>query len=315
MNTRFVSLIPACCIALSIPVIAEDTKHHDSDYNKDREYKGSYDHALTPAKFIHKALKCGRKEVSAAKMAAERAQNPEVKTFASNLVTAHEKANERLTAIALGKGYPAQDTNSLAEPYYKKSEKSQTYNRGVSQGVADTVRSLAGAQNARGEPFFQTGAPVVPETASSSQEFDTARRETTDSDRRDTDTIRRDSDIARRENASNPPGTEAYRGRPGTASPDTDTARQDMKQGYDPSRKMDDEAHKRLQTLQGAEFDRAFVRQVITDHNEAIALYTRAARDLDDSELKAFASETLPTLQEHLSEAERLAGRGLSANR
>jgi predicted outer membrane protein len=313
MNTRFVSLIPACCLALSIPVLAEDTKHHDSDYNKDREYKGAYDHALTPGKFVHKALKSGRKEVSAAKMAAERAQNPEVKTFASNLVTAHEKANERLTAIALRKGYPAQDTNSVSEPYYK-SGTSQTYDRGVSPGVANTVRSLAGAQNGRGEPFFQSGAPVVPDTASSSKEYDTARRDT-DTARRNAEPLRRDSDIARRDDAATPPGAEVYRGRLGTATRDTDTARQNLKEDFDPSRKMDNDAHQRLQSLQGAEFDRAFVRQMITDHNEAIDLYTRASRDIDDSELKAFASETLPTLQEHLSEAERLAGRGLSANR
>lgn len=253
MKTRsIIALIPACTLALAIPAFAEDTKHHDSDYNKDREYKGAYDHALTPAKFVHKALKCGHKEVSLSKLANERAQDPEVKAFASNLITAHESANDRLMTIAREKGFPTSDTNVVSRPY-ERSESNANRN------LADAVNSLAFAQNGRGEPFFPGGAPIPPTD--------------TESPRRDTNTKDHDR---------------VYKA---------------------------DEEYNRLQALQGAEFDRAFVRQMITDHNDAIALFTRASRDIEDSELKAFASDTLPTLQSHLSEAERLAGRGLTANR
>jgi putative membrane protein len=57
----------------------------------------------------------------------------------------------------------------------------------------------------------------------------------------------------------------------------------------------------------GADYDRAFIEHAIKDHRKDISKFERASRDLNDSELKAFATETLPTLRNHLAEAERIA--------
>lgn len=65
----------------------------------------------------------------------------------------------------------------------------------------------------------------------------------------------------------------------------------------------------------GAEFDREFVRNVgIKAHEKDIKLFEKASRDLKDAELKAFATRTLPTLREHLAQAQKLpqAGKGKS---
>jgi putative membrane protein len=63
----------------------------------------------------------------------------------------------------------------------------------------------------------------------------------------------------------------------------------------------------------GADFDRDFIEHAIKDHRKDISKFERASRDLNDSELKAFATETLPTLRNHLAEAERIAkGMGLN---
>jgi putative membrane protein len=64
---------------------------------------------------------------------------------------------------------------------------------------------------------------------------------------------------------------------------------------------------KDMENKQGADFDRAFIEHAIKDHRKDISKFERASRDLGDSELKAFATETLPTLRHHLDEAERIA--------
>jgi putative membrane protein len=64
---------------------------------------------------------------------------------------------------------------------------------------------------------------------------------------------------------------------------------------------------KDFEAKNGADFDRAFIEYAIKDHRKDISKFERASRDLNDSELKAFATETLPTLRNHLAEAERIA--------
>lgn len=68
----------------------------------------------------------------------------------------------------------------------------------------------------------------------------------------------------------------------------------------------------RLQGLGGAEFDREFMKQMVTDHKAAVSEFQRAASAASDPEVRSFAQKTLPGLQEHLQMArslnERLAG-------
>jgi putative membrane protein len=64
---------------------------------------------------------------------------------------------------------------------------------------------------------------------------------------------------------------------------------------------------KDMEAKNGADFDRAFIEHAVKDHRKDIAEFEKASRDLNDSELKAFATETLPTLRNHLAEAERIA--------
>jgi putative membrane protein len=64
----------------------------------------------------------------------------------------------------------------------------------------------------------------------------------------------------------------------------------------------------------GAEFDRDFVRNVgIKAHEKDIKLFEKASKDLKDAELKAFATKTLPVLQEHLAQAQKLPQSGKDA--
>jgi putative membrane protein len=64
----------------------------------------------------------------------------------------------------------------------------------------------------------------------------------------------------------------------------------------------------RLSRLQGAEFDREFAKRMIKNHKEAIELFEKQSENGKDPELKAFATQTLPKLKEHLRTARALAG-------
>jgi putative membrane protein len=55
-----------------------------------------------------------------------------------------------------------------------------------------------------------------------------------------------------------------------------------------------------LSKLSGAEFDRAYMRQMVKDHEDAVKLFQRESTRGKDAELKAWAGKTLPALQEHL---------------
>jgi putative membrane protein len=62
-----------------------------------------------------------------------------------------------------------------------------------------------------------------------------------------------------------------------------------------------------LSSLKGDKFDRVYVREAgVKAHKEAVALFTNEARKGKDPELKAFAEKTLPTIREHLAQAEQL---------
>jgi len=61
-----------------------------------------------------------------------------------------------------------------------------------------------------------------------------------------------------------------------------------------------------LQKLSGAEFDKAYISDMVRDHKKDVKEFEKATKNLSDPELKAFAEKTLPTLQEHLRQAENL---------
>jgi putative membrane protein len=60
----------------------------------------------------------------------------------------------------------------------------------------------------------------------------------------------------------------------------------------------------RLSKLSGAAFDREYMKDMVSDHKTDVNEFKREAAHGTDPELKAFASKTLPTLEEHLKLAE-----------
>jgi putative membrane protein len=59
----------------------------------------------------------------------------------------------------------------------------------------------------------------------------------------------------------------------------------------------------RLAKLSGDAFDKAYMRDMVTDHQQDVAAFKREAQSGKDAELKAWAAKTLPTLEDHLKMA------------
>jgi putative membrane protein len=57
----------------------------------------------------------------------------------------------------------------------------------------------------------------------------------------------------------------------------------------------------KLQKLTGGGFDAEYVKSQVAAHKDAVALFKRESSSGKDTDLKAFAGKTLPTLQEHLT--------------
>lgn len=63
----------------------------------------------------------------------------------------------------------------------------------------------------------------------------------------------------------------------------------------------------KLQSLQGEDFDRAYVNAMAKGHDKAVALFESASQQSQmPGELKQFAASTLPTLEQHKEMAHSL---------
>jgi len=58
--------------------------------------------------------------------------------------------------------------------------------------------------------------------------------------------------------------------------------------------------HDRLSKLSGAEFDKAYMADMVKDHQKDVADFQHEAKMGKDADVKAFASRTLPVLEDHL---------------
>lgn len=63
----------------------------------------------------------------------------------------------------------------------------------------------------------------------------------------------------------------------------------------------------RLEKLSGQQFDRAYMNDMVKDHSKDVAEFKKESTTAKDTDVKSFASQTLPTLQDHLKEARSIA--------
>ena len=68
----------------------------------------------------------------------------------------------------------------------------------------------------------------------------------------------------------------------------------------------------RLEKLSGDQFDRAYMKDMVMDHTLDVREFKNEAKTGKDPDLKNFASQTAPTLEEHLKQAKSIAPKGSS---
>jgi putative membrane protein len=56
----------------------------------------------------------------------------------------------------------------------------------------------------------------------------------------------------------------------------------------------------KLKGLKGADFDKEYVSEMVSDHETDVAEFEKQAANATDPDVKAFAAKTLPTLKKHL---------------
>lgn len=78
--------------------------------------------------------------------------------------------------------------------------------------------------------------------------------------------------------------------------------------------KQNQKVSQQLSKLSGASFDRAYINHMVEDHTKDVSLYQRQAQQGQDPNVKAFAAQTVPILQEHLQLARSIANATTPAN-
>jgi putative membrane protein len=69
---------------------------------------------------------------------------------------------------------------------------------------------------------------------------------------------------------------------------------------------QDQALYDQLSKLSGGAFDRAYARAMVKDHEKDIAEFKREASSGNNDDVKNFASQTLPTLEEHFRLAQNM---------
>jgi putative membrane protein len=61
-----------------------------------------------------------------------------------------------------------------------------------------------------------------------------------------------------------------------------------------------------LSKKSGADFDKAYVDKMVSDHKATVDLFEKASKNVKDVDLKAFADNTLPTIKGHLDNINKI---------
>ncbi|HYF57580.1 MAG TPA: DUF4142 domain-containing protein [Burkholderiaceae bacterium] len=71
-----------------------------------------------------------------------------------------------------------------------------------------------------------------------------------------------------------------------------------------------DKAHRamlvKMEKMSGPEFDRAYMKQQVADHEKTVNLFERQSKNGKDPELRDFAAKQLPIMREHLKMAQMM---------
>ena len=77
----------------------------------------------------------------------------------------------------------------------------------------------------------------------------------------------------------------------------------DLKDAEDKAIKQEQKMEAKLSKKEGDAFDKAYMDEMVKDHEKDVKEFEDASKNCDDADLKSWAGKTLPTLQHHLEMA------------
>ncbi len=220
-------------------------------------------------RFISKAAEDNHKEIAISQLAAERANNPEVRSYAQQIASEHQQMTQELVQLAQRKGVELENAAALSSGAVSTAHRSVDANRSMS-GSGVNGSTNAGVATTHGAPRA-TGSSSTASTPASSG--------VPTSDSTATSTASSGSMAA----SSSSMGA--------ATSPDI----------------ASDRHYRNLSRKEGVAFDKSYVSMMVDQHEADVKLFERAARDAEDAEVRAFASRHLPSLQQHLQRATNLS--------
>lgn len=239
--------------------------------------------ALTKAdqKFVEKFTESNRREMALARLGLQRATNPQVRQFAQKLVNEHQMITTEFMAVVHGEANAVASASASGSGALRGSTETMDHDSATSEQRDRTATEPVGV--ATGER--QTG-DRVPRTDAAGR---AVNREVSSSSA----------------SASADPAT--------TTARDRDTgalaSRSSMSGSAMATGDMSNDRHVRalMDKKQGEDFDKAFVKRMVKEHEEAVKLLEKATEDKDHGEsVRAFANKHLPALRDHLRQAKQI---------
>lgn len=251
---------------------ASDRSSDRSAMNRDATASGM---SRADQKFIEKFTEANQREIALSQLALERATNPQVKAFAQKMVSDHSMAHTEFMSVASG-GSMTTDKSSLSAA---TSERAGSMSGSAS---ASASKSASGATASRDTTSgTQTSGSTV--SGSTTRSPDATGHTASSTTERSTASATPDRSRSTASNMSHS-GMAMY----------TDAAKNDR-------------AYKKLMDKNGEEFDKAYMKAIINEHEDAVDMLEDVVKDDDrNAQLRAFANKTLPNMRAHLSEAKQI---------
>jgi putative membrane protein len=249
-------------------------------------------------RFVKKVAEGGQLEIALAQLAADRATNADVKSFAQQLVNDHQEMSQKLEQLAQSKGLQSE----IAEYSVKMSNASDmaanpSMNR---SGAANSSYSSTNTgSNSAGTGTTGSNSSINANSSTNSANTGAMANNTNPSRDRAGTVASSTSEYDRSSSTNADRSTTATAATSGTSRMDKDN-----EDWNDPTKNRH---YKHLANKSGADFDKEFISMMVSEHEDDIGMFTKESKKGDDADVRSFAESSLPKLQEHLNRAQQIS--------
>jgi putative membrane protein len=282
--------------------------------------------------FVNEVADGNQQEIVFAQLASQQATDPGVRTYAQRLISDHMAMGRDLMQLAQQKGVTL---DSDVSNYSANATWNTTYDRtgssnspmisGSSPNDMNRYDSSSTPANNNNKTVANGGTPgrtmngSATTNGSSSSPSSTSTDETSDRSRATAGMVANtpsspsiNSGTAAANNSSTSAEATAGSSMPAgmngagqyTGTPASMSGRSTSGPGLG---WWGDRQYHRLAKESGTDFDRDFIDRMVDDHEKDVKMFEKKANDADDPDVRAFAAKQLPTLRQHLSQAQNLA--------